>query len=108
MKGRKAAGSVWELEMYYVYFLELSNGNVYKGSTGDLKQRYSDHQCGKVKSTRLLQPVVLIGYEAYRLKSDAQRRERFLKTTEGRRLFRRQYKNVLNVSTERRRAREVE
>jgi flagellar basal body-associated protein FliL len=39
---------------------------------------------------------VLIHYEAYNLKSDAQRREKFLKTTEGKRLLRQQIKECLN------------
>ena len=81
--------------MYYVYFLLLTNGNVYKGSCQDLRQRFNEHQLGKVKSTRNYRPLKLIGYEAYHLKTDATRRERFLKTTEGRRLLRQQYRDVL-------------
>lgn len=83
--------------MYYVYFLKLANGNIYKGFTGSLKRRLLEHKNGKVRSTRNYQPFVLVGYEAYFLKSDAQRRERFLKTTEGRRLLRQQYRDVINI-----------
>jgi len=68
--------------MIYVYFLLLSNNDIYKGSSDDLERRISEHMEGKVKSTKNYRPVKLIGYETYRLKSDAQRRERFLKTTE--------------------------
>ncbi len=82
--------------MYYVYFLKLSNGDLYKGSTNDLKRRIPEHNFGNVKSTKNYLPVMLIGYEAYLLKSDAQRREKFLKTTEGRRLIKRQYRDILN------------
>ena len=82
--------------MFYVYFLKLSNGDVYKGMTGDLKRRFYQHQNGGVESTKNYLPVDLIGYEAYRLKSDAERREKFLKNTEGRRLFKQQYKDALN------------
>ena len=82
--------------MFYVYFLKLSNGDVYKGITEDLKRRLSQHQRGGVESTRNYLPVDLIGYEAYRLKSDAERREIFLKTTEGRRLLNQQYRDILN------------
>jgi len=32
--------------MWYVYFLELNNGNIYVGSTDDLKRRFSSHQAG--------------------------------------------------------------
>lgn len=63
--------------------------------TEDLKRRFNQHQNGGVESTKNYLPADLIGYEAYRLKSDAERRERFLKNTEGRRLFRQQYKDIL-------------
>ena len=82
--------------MYYVYFLKLSNGNIYKGSTHDLKRRIKEHELGKVQSTKDHRPLQLFGYEAYLSKTDAQRRERFLKTTQGRRLFKQQYKDILN------------
>lgn len=81
--------------MYYVYFLKLSNGYLYKGSTRDLKRRVQEHNIGKVESTMNYRPLKLIGYEAYALKSDAERRERFLKTTEGKRLLRQQYRDIL-------------
>jgi len=82
--------------MYYVYFLKLANGDIYKGSTGDLKRRIKEHVAGKVESTHDYRPIILIGYEAYLLKQDAERRERFLKTTEGKRLLRQQYRDILN------------
>lgn len=81
--------------MYYVYFLILKNGDTYKGSCSNLKKRIKEHELGKVESTRNYRPFKLIGYEAYLLKSDAQRRERFLKTTEGRRLFGKQYRDII-------------
>ena len=81
--------------MYYVYFLKLSNERIYTGITEDLKRRFSEHFMGKIESTKFSQSKILIGYEAYKLKSDALRREKFLKTTEGRRLFRRQYRDIL-------------
>jgi len=82
--------------MTYVYFLKLSNGDLYKGLTSDLKRRMEEHATGKVESTKNYLPAILIGYEAYQLKSDAQRREKFLKTTEGRRLLKQQYKDILS------------
>ena len=71
--------------MYYVYFLLLKTDKVYTGCTDNLKRRMSEHESGKVESTKKLLPI-LIGYESYLLKSDAMRREKFLKSTEGRRL----------------------
>lgn len=82
--------------MFYIYFLKLSNEDLYKGLTSDLRRRIFEHKRGKVGSTRNYLPIELIGYEAYSLKTDAERRERFLKTTEGRRLLKRQYKDILS------------
>lgn len=84
--------------MYYVYFLLMNNGQIYTGSTKDLKSRMFEHNRGNVTTTSKYLPVTLIGYEAYSVKSDAQRREKFMKTTEGKRLFRQQYRDILSNS----------
>ena len=81
--------------MRYVYILLLKNGQLYTGSTSDLKRRIKEHKNRGAKFTSERQPVRLIHYEAYLLASDAYRRERFLKTTEGKRLLHQQLKNVL-------------
>ena len=81
--------------MYYVYFLKLSNNDIYKGSTDNVTKRKHEHDTGQVESTRNYRPVLLIGFEAYLLKSDALRREKFLKTTEGRRLLKQQYRDII-------------
>ena len=84
--------------MTFVYFLYLSNGDVYKGSTDNLEQRIKQHEIGRVESTRNYRPINLIGYESYALKSDALRREQFLKKSEGMKFFRQQYRDVLKVA----------
>jgi putative endonuclease len=81
--------------VFYVYILLQSNGHLYTGTTGDLRRRFSEHQAGSVEATRHRRPLELLHYEAYLLDSDARRRERFLKTTEGRRLLRRQIRDIL-------------
>ena len=63
----------------------------------DLQRRVAEHKNGKVSSTNKRLPLKLIGYEAYALKSDAQRREKFLKTTAGKKLLRQQYRDVLDL-----------
>ena len=73
----------------------MSNGQFYTGFTANLKVHVKQHQSGKVKSTRNKRPVKLFHYEAYLRESDARRRERFLKTTEGKRLLRMQIKDLL-------------
>ncbi len=83
--------------MYYIYILKLSNKQLYTGFTRDLKRRIEEHKIGKVKSTKYRRPIKLIHYECYNLKSDAMRREKFLKTTEGKRLLRKQIRDVLKL-----------
>jgi len=81
--------------MYYLYILLLNNKQLYTGYTNNLKRRISEHQAGKVDFTSQRLPVKLIHYEAYLLKEDAVRRERYLKTTEGKRFLRQQIKELL-------------
>nr|WP_246679388.1 GIY-YIG nuclease family protein [Mesorhizobium sp. B2-6-2] len=45
--------------MWYVYFLQLHNGDVYVGSTNDLRRRFESHQSGQVTSTKAYLPVAL-------------------------------------------------
>ncbi|OIO46420.1 MAG: hypothetical protein AUJ28_02605 [Parcubacteria group bacterium CG1_02_37_51] len=81
--------------MYFVYILQLNNNNLYKGYTNDLNRRINEHKTGKVKSTSNHRPLKLIHYEVYSLASDALRREKFLKTTEGIRLLKQQLRDVI-------------
>ncbi|PSO47238.1 MAG: excinuclease ABC subunit C, partial [Parcubacteria group bacterium SW_4_46_8] len=55
--------------MYYVYTLQLKNGQIYTGRTNNLKRRLKDHKKGKVESTRS-RVDKLVHYEAYRAKAD--------------------------------------
>ena len=66
--------------MYYVYVLKsLKDSKIYTGYTSDLKKRIKEHKEGKVTSTSFKKPLKLIYYEAYSIKKDAQKRERYLK-----------------------------
>jgi putative endonuclease len=85
--------------MHYVYVLRLLNGDLYKGSTSNLRERIRQHKTNQVESTKFKEPN-LIHYECYMLASDATRRERFLKTTEGRRLLKQQLRDILNQPNE--------
>jgi len=80
---------------YKVYILRMSNGQLYVGFTADIQRRLHEHELGKVASTKQRRPVKLLHYESYLLKTDAERRERFLKTTEGKRLLRMQIRDAL-------------
>jgi len=79
----------------YVYILLLSNNQLYTGFTTKLYERLKQHKNGRVKSTRNRRPVKLIHYEVYLKKSDARRREKYLKTTEGKRFLKQQIRDLL-------------
>ena len=85
------------MKYYYVYILLLSNKQMYAGFTTRVTERVEDHQNGKVASTKHRRPLELLHAERYRLESDARRRERFLKTTEGKRLLRQQIRDILRL-----------
>lgn len=85
--------------MYYVYILQSSQRKkwLYKGSTADLKRRIQEHNSGKNFSTAPYKPFKLIYYEAYLLKEDAEARERYLKTSMGMRVIKKQLHNYLEI-----------
>jgi putative endonuclease len=82
--------------MHYLYILHsLKDSNFYTGITSDLKRRLKEHNLGKNFSTAPHRPLKLIYYEAYLLKKDAEDREKYLKTSMGRRVIRKQLANYL-------------
>ena len=81
--------------MFYVYILKLNNKQLYTGYTSNLKLRVKEHKAGKSPFTSQRLPVELIHYEAYFLKSDAMRREKYLKSTEGKASLRKQIRDIL-------------
>ena len=73
------------MKFYYVYILHNPNKNfIYIGYSENPKKRYQDHNFGKVRSTKVYKPLGLIFYEAYLTRSDAKRREKYLKSNKGR------------------------
>ncbi|MPZ76498.1 MAG: GIY-YIG nuclease family protein [Deltaproteobacteria bacterium] len=79
--------------MYYVYVLKSNkDGNFYVGCTGNLRKRLSDHSDGNVRSTRYRIPFELVYYEASRTNIDALHREKYLKTTYGKRYLKNRLK----------------
>ena len=66
--------------MFYLYILKSKkDGELYIGSTKDLKKRLFLHNSGKVYSTKFRKPLELIYYEAYKAEEDARKREHNLK-----------------------------
>ena len=83
--------------MFYVYVLLQNNGNLYTGSTDNLRRRYNEHELGKVTSTKNNRPIRLILYEGYLFEEDAKRREKYLKTSDGKRDIKRQLSYAFNI-----------
>lgn len=69
--------------MWYVYFLELRNNNIYVGSTNDLKRRKASHDNGNVKSTKAYLPAILKSYIAVETEEIARNLEKHFKTGSG-------------------------
>jgi len=76
--------------MYYVYVLRSikAENQLYVGYTENVEARLKKHNAGEVPSTKPYVPWENIFYEAFISKKDAQQRERYLKTTQGRRTLR--------------------
>ncbi len=69
--------------MWYVYFLELSNGDIYVGFSGNLNQRFKAHNDGKVPATAELLPASLKCYVAVETRKKAMALEKYFKTGSG-------------------------
>ncbi len=81
--------------MFVVYVLKsLKDGNMYIGHTANMQKRFSAHQKGKVRSTKSRRPFELAYTEKYSTKSEAYKREMFLKTGIGRKFLREKLKDV--------------
>ena len=78
---------------YYVYILKSEkDGKRYIGLTGDLERRISEHNSGKVRSTKNRRPLTLIYYEEFGSKEEATKRERFYKSGRGREYIKKELK----------------
>ena len=75
--------------MVYVYvLLSTTDQHLYTGCTRDLRRRIELHNAGKIESTAGRRPFTLIYYEACIREKDAFKREKYLKTTYGKRYIR--------------------
>ena len=82
--------------MYYTYVLQSDRDNAfYIGFTKDLKLRFEQHNKGEVDSTRNRRPLKLIYYESCLNQADATKREKYLKTYNGKRFLHKRLKSYL-------------
>jgi putative endonuclease len=75
--------------MYYVYVLESKKDKkFYTGLTWNIEKRLQEHNSGISKTTKGRRPLKLVYYECCLNRKDAMRREKYLKTTWGKRYIR--------------------
>jgi len=74
--------------MHYVYVLKsLRDSMKYVGVTKDLDKRIKAHNWGRVSSTKSRRPFELIYVEEFESREIAEKRERFLKSGDGRKIL---------------------
>jgi len=95
-QGGSALGGSEKMRFIYVYILYSSTlKKKYIGITKDLKNRLEHHNLGLDRWSKRGIPWKLIYYEAYLNKTDAYRREKFLKSGKGRELTNNRLKEYL-------------
>jgi putative endonuclease len=81
---------------FFVYvLLSEKDGNFYTGYTKDLEMRLIDHNKGSVHSTKYRLPMKLIYWEGCLNQQDATRREKYLKSGNGKIYLKNRLRNYL-------------
>ena len=84
------------MQYFYVYILSsIKDGKFYTGFTSNLEKRLEEHNSGKVLSTKPRMPFEIVYYEACVCLDDATHREKYLKTTYGKRFIKNRIKHYL-------------
>ena len=84
------------MNFFYTYVLQSSKDlNFYVGYTNNLVKRIEEHNKGKVASTKNRVPLKLIYWEGCLNQQDATRREKYLKTSWGKRFIKNRLKSYL-------------
>ena len=82
---------------YYIYVLRsLKDKKFYTGYTSNLRNRLKMHEKGLVSSTKNRLPIELVYFEGCVNQQDATKREKYLKTTYGKRYIKNRLINHLN------------
>ena len=85
----------------YVYVLQSDlDKKFYTGITKDLMKRIEEHNSGVSKATKTRVPLKLVYYEFCLNHKDAMKRERYLKTTWGKRYINNRITNYLEEMKE--------
>jgi putative endonuclease len=83
--------------MHYTYvLLSQKDRNFYTGYTSSLKKRLKLHNDGQVTSTKHRHPFVLVYFEGCLNQEDAKRREKYLKSGNGKIYLKNRLRKYLN------------
>ena len=86
------------MNKFYTYVLQSkTDGKFYTGFTSDIEKRLDEHNSGKVCSTKSRIPLQLIYFEFCLNIEDAIHREKYLKSTYGKRYIRNRLKHYLSI-----------
>jgi putative endonuclease len=69
--------------MFFVYLLQLKNGQIYTGFTQNLEKRLKKHKSGSVPTTDRIPPEEIVFYAAFKDKTKALECEKYLKSSSG-------------------------
>lgn len=80
--------------MFFIYLIEsLKTGEIYIGFTDNLVRRLKEHNQGLNFSTKKDRPWKYVYIEGCTERTDAIRREKYLKSTQGRRMLRKRLRD---------------
>ncbi len=81
---RQAGNTSWNEVMFILYAMKSEvDGRIYVGFTKDLDNRVREHNQGKTKSTKGYRPWALMYREAIGERTEARKREKYLKSGTG-------------------------
>ena len=85
------------MNYFYVFILRsLKDNNLYTGYTKNLKERIYQHNNGEVDTTKNRRPLELLYFEGCLNQQDATHREKYLKSSWGKRYIKNRLKNLLD------------
>jgi len=85
------------MKYFYTYVLfSQKDHNLYTGFSKNVFSRLQQHNDGKNLSTKYRRPFTLIFFEAYLFKEDALKREKYFKTSQGKRALKLMLRTTLN------------
>ena len=79
---------------FYITYILISekDNRTYTGYTSNLEKRLEYHNRGRVKATKNRRPLRVLYKEEFATKEEAKKRERYLKSSAGRRFLKHKFK----------------